>query len=547
VTDPGRPALAKSLEQLTQSGLIARGVVNTIELSAIEREFGAKWPRRMEQVWGHVENTIRASLGEHTYFLRISDTSYLVCLPELTAITAQTRCAIVLKDLLIFFLGASVQNDIVVRTVTHIAGERITSEPVSLAAMPLEAAGPAELAQPEATPTAAVELPRERQLSSAGGPLVVSFAVENVYRTTDRVLTARRIKANVLDQAHGRPATAHRLENLETAAIVELDHESVKLAAQLLGQEQYERIGLFVPMNLQTLVSSRGRERVLALLEATPAFAQRGFAELVNITPGTPSGRIAEALGVLRTRVRGVYARLSIPVTGAGPLAGAGLNGVLLDTMAWESFDAAMAKGVLAFADVARSVAPVVIAGPLTSEAFIDVCTVAGVTHYTMQQPGSPHEPLRHPHDSLNPSVSDPPFQALFVSCVRFGADEADQRLEEIVKVSAANNAREYVTGFMVLIGGRIVQVLEGERDAVNRVLARVMKDERHEQLQLLRAGPAVEREFPKWSMAGLRVERPELLNFGELPADTSMIEAEQALLVLRAAARVREGLDLVT
>ncbi len=74
------------------------------------------------------------------------------------------------------------------------------------------------------------------------------------------------------------------------------------------------------------------------------------------------------------------------------------------------------------------------------------------------------------------------------------------QVLQQIASVNTRNNSAEGITGALLFHGGQFIQVLEGPRDAVSRCLQRIMRDERHHDVQLMRCGVVQERQFWEWS-----------------------------------------------
>jgi hypothetical protein len=73
--------------------------------------------------------------------------------------------------------------------------------------------------------------------------------------------------------------------------------------------------------------------------------------------------------------------------------------------------------------------------------------------------------------------------------------------LMEILRVSRRNNAAVAVTGALLYSGGNVMQVLEGERADVDAVFARVLRDPRHRQVQVLLREDVPRRYFGEWSM----------------------------------------------
>ena len=73
--------------------------------------------------------------------------------------------------------------------------------------------------------------------------------------------------------------------------------------------------------------------------------------------------------------------------------------------------------------------------------------------------------------------------------------------VEEVLKVSQRNNARNNLTGLLIADKGWFVQVLEGPRRRVSRTFGDIGRDLRHVQIEMLAAGPAETRLFGDWSM----------------------------------------------
>lgn len=73
--------------------------------------------------------------------------------------------------------------------------------------------------------------------------------------------------------------------------------------------------------------------------------------------------------------------------------------------------------------------------------------------------------------------------------------------LEDVLRVSRKNNARDEVTGLLVVGGRRFLQALEGEKDAVEHVFQRIEKDPRHFAVVRLSQEEVHERAFGQWAM----------------------------------------------
>jgi len=86
--------------------------------------------------------------------------------------------------------------------------------------------------------------------------------------------------------------------------------------------------------------------------------------------------------------------------------------------------------------------------------------------------------------------------------------------LVAILKKSKANNPKAGITGVLCFSEGIFIQVLEGGRDAVNRLYNRIAADARHGDVVLLNYEEIAERRFAGWSMGQVNMSRlnPALL-----------------------------------
>jgi hypothetical protein len=84
--------------------------------------------------------------------------------------------------------------------------------------------------------------------------------------------------------------------------------------------------------------------------------------------------------------------------------------------------------------------------------------------------------------------------------------DVSQAVLDDVLAASRRNNARDGVTGMLLYLDGGFMQVLEGEGAAVGAAYARIAKDKRHWNTQVLldRQAP---RAFADWTMG---FERPK-------------------------------------
>lgn len=74
--------------------------------------------------------------------------------------------------------------------------------------------------------------------------------------------------------------------------------------------------------------------------------------------------------------------------------------------------------------------------------------------------------------------------------------------LEKVLQQARANNASKGITGALVYVDGVFLQILEGERAALQALMAKITKDLRHEKVTILKDGEVPRAVFTDWKMA---------------------------------------------
>lgn len=74
-------------------------------------------------------------------------------------------------------------------------------------------------------------------------------------------------------------------------------------------------------------------------------------------------------------------------------------------------------------------------------------------------------------------------------------------QVDEILRVSRRNNARDGLTGALIYDNTTFLQWLEGSEDSIRQVFGRISRDSRHSGIRLLTVRKLQDRWFPDWSM----------------------------------------------
>ena len=80
-----------------------------------------------------------------------------------------------------------------------------------------------------------------------------------------------------------------------------------------------------------------------------------------------------------------------------------------------------------------------------------------------------------------------------------FGYDNA--MLAGILLSARRNNPRDGITGALICRHDLYLQLIEGPEESIDALLARIMKDDRHNDVRVLLSTEVDQRLFPEWAM----------------------------------------------
>jgi len=102
--------------------------------------------------------------------------------------------------------------------------------------------------------------------------------------------------------------------------------------------------------------------------------------------------------------------------------------------------------------------------------------------------------------------------------------------LNALLAEARMKNAALGITGMLLFRDGAFFQVLEGDREAVEAVYARIERDERHIRVTKVILEPIQERAFSEWTMGYSAVSSKEL---AEIPGLNDFFAKGQSFLSL--------------
>jgi len=81
-----------------------------------------------------------------------------------------------------------------------------------------------------------------------------------------------------------------------------------------------------------------------------------------------------------------------------------------------------------------------------------------------------------------------------------------------LLENSRVSNKKSEITGVLCQGSGIYMQVLEGERSAINALYSRIIADTRHHQVELLSFEEVDQRRYGQWSMALVQLSVDDLM-----------------------------------
>ena len=77
----------------------------------------------------------------------------------------------------------------------------------------------------------------------------------------------------------------------------------------------------------------------------------------------------------------------------------------------------------------------------------------------------------------------------------------SNEQLVDLLALARAKNSEKHITGMLLYHDGDFMQVIEGEKNAVLTLFAKLCLDPRHQNVMTLMEGEVEARSFSEWSM----------------------------------------------
>jgi hypothetical protein len=114
--------------------------------------------------------------------------------------------------------------------------------------------------------------------------------------------------------------------------------------------------------------------------------------------------------------------------------------------------------------------------------------------------------------------------------------EQSDADLDAILASAVRNNSKNDITGMLLYAGGNFLQVIEGEKEAIDKTFSFIEKDSRHHGIIVIERGEIQQRSFIQWNMGFYRLteidaaQRPGYAPFFQHGFDAAQIGARPGL-----------------
>ena len=383
------PVAAVTLERFHGSPLLENGQINLLSLDAIAERLGTKWVMRRQSVYDYIDRLLERHVGENGHFMRVSETDFLIVLPDESKSSAQLRCLRCLSEVLFRFLGEARSTDIRVREVTRITAEGLDAVLVDPAAISRAAEG----AKPqEASASSDAKLvDRWTPFTASNGLRArVSCMLEPVFELKTYSRIGNRIAREVLCADSGEPFSPLELERLSRSDIERIDLATIargldRVRAELGTDRQP---CLIIPISYFSLSTRMGRAAVAGMFAEAKAYVQTGVICEVCDIESVPQAALLEATSLIKPYCVLLIGRLvAAPDHRLGNLKGAGLQAVSFEAPERAGDEAEFIRWAKAAIGAAKLIAKAVIIYRLGAARQAGLAALLGASHASLVAP----------------------------------------------------------------------------------------------------------------------------------------------------------------
>jgi hypothetical protein len=392
--DPSAPprllnaSAEQALSLVANSSALGEGKVTLVSLVGVRDRLGAKWSARQELAQEHIERSLGRHMGADGFFVRLSETDYLVAQPQTPPLDGQVACFNALRTTLEFLLGGAAIGDILVHEVRAITAGAIEGRRLDVAA--IEAAHGNQddvVAGERSVPLSPSPQQWSPFITNDGRRVRVSCTLEPLTNLKTFARIGYRIRRRVLQLPDETPLSPRDLSLLSRSDIEKIDMSTLTRGLDRLSQdaETSRQPSLVLPVSYTTLTNTRSRGLVLQVFEQARSKVEAGLLCEICDIEGVPPGVLLAATSLIRPFCLFVIGKLNeMPTRSLASLKHTGLQALSYDWPPSVVGEAEFIGEMRALVAITRSVAKSLIIYQLPSPRCAAIAAQLGVTHATL-------------------------------------------------------------------------------------------------------------------------------------------------------------------
>lgn len=299
-----------AIEPFQDTDALASGKVNLIGLDSIVEALGERWQTRREQIYDHVERVLTRNLGPNGYFVRVSETDFMVAQPDLGPFAAQATCLRALSEVLKHFLGTISINGLTVCRVSDVSHDGIVAVPVD----PKEAHDGERRETKEAADAAAAEAQAEADrvllsperwspfVAGSGRNVRVSCRLEPVFELKGNTRIGYRLRRQVLCLETEEPLSQAEVSHLTRSDLLRIDMATIARGLMRLNasSESELALSLIIPVSYISLSHQQGRTLLATAFKQARQKVLTGVICEVCDIEDVPQGPLLAAVSLIK-------------------------------------------------------------------------------------------------------------------------------------------------------------------------------------------------------------------------------------------------------
>jgi hypothetical protein len=378
----------QALKLVAESAALREGRVALVSLVGVRTRLGGKWAARRELAQDNIARSIARHIGPDGFFVRLSETDYLVAQPRTSPLAGQVACFNALRATLDFLLGEAVMSDIVVHDVKAMTSGAIVARLIDVAAVEAVLTGHAGNPAAHRDHPSSLGVGRWSPfMTNCGMQVRASYTLEPLVNLKTFARIGYRIRRQVLQLPDETPLLPRDLSLLSRLDVERIDMATLQRGLDRLGEEVAapRQPSLVLPVSYTSLTNTRSRALILEVFERARAKVQTGLLCEIGYIEGVPLSALLAATSLIRLFCLFVVGKLDeAPTKSLASLKDAGLQALSYEWPQSTTVEAEFVSEMRHLVTAARSAVKTLFVYHLASQRHAAIAAQLGATHATL-------------------------------------------------------------------------------------------------------------------------------------------------------------------